>query len=263
MPSINLNTSNENSNDYDNSCFTSTFEEEHLTSDEIWNRLNKETFHGYSSLDEVDRSQPYHSETSFLNLQSQDIFSNSVESNSKKDTHKIKRRPVVCDAFEKQLSNNGHEALNCSQDENKIKESENDISDTNKGIQLPFLSESPSLLSSSNYVEENLYSFEPIINDSKKNDIEFQSVKIEKDHEDLNEDELQSNQKIKISRTKSNLKNEKKPKDKNEVIRRVSFDPLALLLDAALEGELELVKKVASEVKIEVKIFLWYNFCNF
>lgn len=32
------------------------------------------------------------------------------------------------------------------------------------------------------------------------------------------------------------------------VSRRVSFDPLALLLDAALEGELELVKKIASEV---------------
>ncbi|GFS70778.1 relA-associated inhibitor, partial [Nephila pilipes] len=30
--------------------------------------------------------------------------------------------------------------------------------------------------------------------------------------------------------------------------RRVSFDPLALLLDAALEGELELVKKTAKEV---------------
>lgn len=32
------------------------------------------------------------------------------------------------------------------------------------------------------------------------------------------------------------------------VSRRVSFDPLALLLDAALEGELELVKKIATEV---------------
>ena len=30
--------------------------------------------------------------------------------------------------------------------------------------------------------------------------------------------------------------------------RRVSFDPLALLLDASLEGELELVKKTATEV---------------
>lgn len=32
--------------------------------------------------------------------------------------------------------------------------------------------------------------------------------------------------------------------------RRVSFDPLALLLDASLEGELELVKKTALEVRI-------------
>ena len=32
--------------------------------------------------------------------------------------------------------------------------------------------------------------------------------------------------------------------------RRVSFDPLALLLDASLEGELELVKKTALEVDI-------------
>lgn len=31
--------------------------------------------------------------------------------------------------------------------------------------------------------------------------------------------------------------------------RRVSFDPLALLLDASLEGELELVKKTALEVR--------------
>jgi apoptosis-stimulating of p53 protein 1 len=30
--------------------------------------------------------------------------------------------------------------------------------------------------------------------------------------------------------------------------RRVSFDPLALLLDASLEGELELVKRTAREV---------------
>lgn len=30
--------------------------------------------------------------------------------------------------------------------------------------------------------------------------------------------------------------------------RRVSFDPLALLLDASLEGELELVRKTAKEV---------------
>lgn len=40
--------------------------------------------------------------------------------------------------------------------------------------------------------------------------------------------------------------------------RRVSFDPLALLLDAALEGELELVKKTANEVRIiYIYIFVW------
>lgn len=31
-------------------------------------------------------------------------------------------------------------------------------------------------------------------------------------------------------------------------MRRVSFDPLALLLDASLEGELELVKRTAGQV---------------
>lgn len=39
-----------------------------------------------------------------------------------------------------------------------------------------------------------------------------------------------------------------KRKSASGLTRRVSFDPLALLLDAALEGELELVKKTASEV---------------
>ena len=37
--------------------------------------------------------------------------------------------------------------------------------------------------------------------------------------------------------------------------RRVSFDPLALLLDASLEGELELVKKTALEVCACVGIY--------
>ncbi|GIY84907.1 apoptosis-stimulating of p53 protein 1 [Caerostris darwini] len=43
---------------------------------------------------------------------------------------------------------------------------------------------------------------------------------------------------------KGNLKGENSSRN----CRRVSFDPLALLLDAALEGELELVKKTAGEV---------------
>lgn len=44
---------------------------------------------------------------------------------------------------------------------------------------------------------------------------------------------------------KGNLKNNNSINSK----RRVSFDPLALLLDASLEGELELVKRTASQVK--------------
>lgn len=47
-----------------------------------------------------------------------------------------------------------------------------------------------------------------------------------------------------VKRTKSNLKKEGGRRSTN----RVSFDPLALLLDASLEGELDLVKKVAVQV---------------
>ncbi|RUS83016.1 hypothetical protein EGW08_009204 [Elysia chlorotica] len=47
-----------------------------------------------------------------------------------------------------------------------------------------------------------------------------------------------------VRRTKSNLKKEGSRRSTN----RVSFDPLALLLDASLEGELDLVKKVAVQV---------------
>lgn len=43
---------------------------------------------------------------------------------------------------------------------------------------------------------------------------------------------------------KGNLKS----KNSSRVPRRVSFDPLALLLDASLEGELELVRRTATEV---------------
>lgn len=39
-----------------------------------------------------------------------------------------------------------------------------------------------------------------------------------------------------------------KTKNSSRVPRRVSFDPLALLLDASLEGELELVRRTAMEV---------------
>ncbi|XP_041351520.1 apoptosis-stimulating of p53 protein 1-like isoform X2 [Gigantopelta aegis] len=48
-----------------------------------------------------------------------------------------------------------------------------------------------------------------------------------------------------VLRKKTNLKSKKSKKVSN----RVSFDPLALLLDASLEGELDLVMRTAKEVK--------------
>lgn len=47
-----------------------------------------------------------------------------------------------------------------------------------------------------------------------------------------------------VRRTRSSLSDNRKEK----LSRRVSFDPLALLLDASLEGELELVRKTAMQV---------------
>lgn len=40
--------------------------------------------------------------------------------------------------------------------------------------------------------------------------------------------------------------------NKTKLARRVSFDPLALLLDASLEGELELVRKTTMQVSFEL-----------
>jgi len=53
-----------------------------------------------------------------------------------------------------------------------------------------------------------------------------------------------------MRRKKGNLKSSSTGGGSGKVnlSRRVSFDPLALLLDASLEGELELVKKTAKEV---------------
>lgn len=53
-----------------------------------------------------------------------------------------------------------------------------------------------------------------------------------------------------LRRKKGNLKQG----GKTPLARRVSFDPLALLLDASLEGELELVKKTATQVIIQFNI---------
>lgn len=50
-----------------------------------------------------------------------------------------------------------------------------------------------------------------------------------------------------LRRTRSNFESGKSV-EKTKLARRVSFDPLALLLDASLEGELELVRKTTMQV---------------
>ncbi|XP_022827175.1 apoptosis-stimulating of p53 protein 1 isoform X3 [Spodoptera litura] len=61
---------------------------------------------------------------------------------------------------------------------------------------------------------------------------------------DLNGQDSQGTENV-LRRKKGNLKQG----GKAPLARRVSFDPLALLLDASLEGELELVKKTATQVQ--------------
>ncbi|XP_063538743.1 uncharacterized protein LOC134747983 isoform X5 [Cydia strobilella] len=62
---------------------------------------------------------------------------------------------------------------------------------------------------------------------------------------DLNGHDSQSSENVLRRSKKGNLKQG----GKAPLARRVSFDPLALLLDASLEGELELVKKTATQVQ--------------
>lgn len=70
-------------------------------------------------------------------------------------------------------------------------------------------------------------------------------VKVKTDKDRKSESELESKFTDVTKRKKGNLK---LSTGKANLSRRVSFDPLALLLDASLEGELELVKKTAKEV---------------
>lgn len=60
---------------------------------------------------------------------------------------------------------------------------------------------------------------------------------------DLKDDESDRSDQLRLCK-KGNLRQS----GKAPLTRRVSFDPLALLLDASLEGELELVKKTATQV---------------
>jgi hypothetical protein len=75
---------------------------------------------------------------------------------------------------------------------------------------------------------------------SSGNEDQSNSSSSEKENEDCNKRVV-----MRMS-SKSNLK--QTGSNSQRLKRRVSFDPLALLLDAALEGELELVKQIAAQV---------------
>lgn len=89
---------------------------------------------------------------------------------------------------------------------------------------------------------DQIHSFHiPENNSEKIDDNDNKSEETEKAETDIKEEE-ENNGVIRRCK-KGNLKS-----GKPTLARRVSFDPLALLLDASLEGELELVKKTAAQV---------------
>ncbi|CAL4065168.1 unnamed protein product [Meganyctiphanes norvegica] len=78
---------------------------------------------------------------------------------------------------------------------------------------------------------------------------------LQEGHTDVEAENINYNVNSNISTSNNNTqvvrrikKGNLKTKNSNRVLRRVSFDPLALLLDASLEGELELVRRTAMEV---------------
>lgn len=84
--------------------------------------------------------------------------------------------------------------------------------------------------------------------DSKDNVVSDITEQI--DAVDLNGKDSQGSENVLRRSKKGNLKQG----GKAPLTRRVSFDPLALLLDASLEGELELVKKTATQVSLLFKL---------
>lgn len=107
------------------------------------------------------------------------------------------------------------------------------------------------------FPEMDLNSEVPNENGLKKDEVDrAQSVSSEESRDNVVSDITEQISSVALSqdsqeevperRKKGNLKQGRKA----PLARRVSFDPLALLLDASLEGELELVKKTATQVNI-------------
>ncbi|RWS09882.1 Apoptosis-stimulating of p53 protein 1-like protein [Dinothrombium tinctorium] len=195
--------------------------------------------------------------------------SNVRNQSSSMDWHKSKRRPVVADnEFELELEAQITQTIDKSGEVPTIKH-ELDQNECLQAYQATKNDEStcerksersPSPLQNSECETNNV---------SKSHDTESESETSNEDKKPTIENDSRSKSEIPkdtaseepeakvvdtvpasvggVRRTKSNLKNQQ-TKAGERITRRVSFDPLALLLDAALEGELELVKKTAPEV---------------
>lgn len=178
-----------------------------------------------------------------------------VDMVSQVDWNKVKRRPVIVDnEMEQELAvpigkasvvNDATEeeaqvAVDEAQSLQKVITSKDAEKESNeiviKSIEGKLLGEEQEVLSTESQKSQVSIPIENVENEA---DTSRQLIKTE---------EIQVSIEPQAQKFKGNLKKQS-TKDQPSGTRRVSFDPLALLLDAALEGELELVKKTATEVR--------------
>ena len=142
-------------------------------------------------------------------------------SNFSQDWEKNKRRPVVSvNEMEKELTKDSNQMRN----------------ETNSTIQ----KKSPTYGKEVNRSDKMSYTKSQLERDLANNNLaNFDEANLDM--------VVEKNETFKSKRIKGSLKSQDRV-TKIPLGRKVSFDPLALLLDASLEGELELVKKTSIEV---------------
>lgn len=240
--------------------------------------LNKENYYCNGNLtnksdhlnnkDHLTKDQPDHSDvlsTSSSSNHSPNSYSDELDAN------KIELRSVIRNIMCKNLGSSSDKSSTMSEedetdeDENSVdcKAKLNDIkpsikkstiehqdNEINKSKEKSIL-RTDQLSTIANNLPNNNDQYGDDLVDEDKDSVNYDSNNSEERTEEMisskddisnsNADDVITNEPNKCN--KSNLK--KKLGKKN---RRVSFDPLALFLDAALEGELELVKKTAKQV---------------
>lgn len=196
------------------------------------------------------------STTSLLHQSNTASESSDNKTSSNNDWQKSRRRPVVVDEdMEKQLSAPDCDAIELTQNHFPI-ETRKNVTKSDFYAGKIYKTSTSSVKCGKDGEEESDSLSSALSCDVTDDSCSWSQVPrlekvvvVEKTIESLNS--VKDNHDLKVptneqaeSKRKSGLKNPKV----SGLIRRVSFDPLALLLDAALEGELELVKKTASQV---------------